>query len=171
MFKSIFAILDRLFIVAAAILFSQLPLYMQQYQQQLNGHVNELRLQLNNLKKIATQTGKSLEQYIDKFRTTGDIDFLNQAEFIEGIQHRYNNLSSSLFQLEGASVLSKPFLFVQNLDWSIAKATLASFKPGLLFTLEGVCYVLVGMVAGYLFFRLLLFPFTLIRYRKKRNQN
>jgi Protein of unknown function (DUF2937) len=172
MLKWLIEILDRVFVVIAALLFSQLPLYMQEYEQRLSGHVDELYHQLDALQKIAKQSGKSFEEYVGKFLASPDLDFAKQGAFIEAMQHRYQKLSDALTQLQGASVFSKPFLFIQHLDFEISKASLVNFKPGVLFTLEGLCYVIAGMAAGFVLFKLLgLLRFAFIRNGYQRNQH
>lgn len=132
-----------------AALFSQWPLYMQEYQQRLSGHVDELRYQLDALQKIAHQSDKTLQEYIAKFITSGDSDFAKQGAFIKAMQHRYTKLSDALHQLQDATVFSKPFLFLNHLDLEVGRAALYNFTPGLLLTLEGLCYIAAGMAIGF----------------------
>lgn len=165
-------IIDRLFVVAGAALFSQLPIYMQEYQQRLAGHVDELGHQLATLRKLAKEGGKTLEQYIEKFLASGDADFVAQGAFLESMQYRFLKLSDALRGLQESTVFSKPFLFLKSIDFSIGKETLYSFQPGLLFTVEGACYLLAGMAVGYAFFRLLSsLRFAVIRHGNQGNQH
>lgn len=147
--------LDRIFVLLAALLFSQMPLYMQEYEQRLAGHVEELRHQIDALQKLALKSGKTFEEYIGKFAANSDPDIAKHGSFIEAMQHRYASLSEGLHQLIGASLVSKPFLFIKHLDFEIGRGALYHFKPGFLFTLEGLTYALVGMGVGYLLFSLL----------------
>lgn len=157
-------IIDRLFVVAGALLFSQFPLFMQEYAMRLSGHVDELRYQFDAIKKIAILSGKTLEQYIEKFSSHSDLDFARQGALIEAMQARFVRLSESLSLLQEASPFTKPFLFITRVDWTIGKASLEGFKPGILFTLEGAFYVAAGMAAGYGLFKLLLVSFRVVRH-------
>ncbi len=164
--------IDRLFVVAGAALFSQWPIFMQEYEQRLGGHVDELRHQLDTLRKIAKESGKTLEQFIEKFLASSDADFSRQGAFLEAMQHRFVKLSDALSQMQEASVFSRPFLFLKNLDFTLGKATLYHFKPGMLFTIEGACYLLAGMAAGYALFRLFAsLRFAVVRHRNQGNQH
>lgn len=166
MFKEI---VDRLFVVAGAVLFSQWPLFMQEYQQRLAGHIEELKVQLKAIGNVAAQSGKSIDQFIQKFISSSDQDFSNQGALMHAMQQRLIKLSDGLSGLQGASPLTKPFIFLKQLDIEIAKGCFGNFKPGVLFTAEGVCYTLVGMAAGYLLFKLL--GLLLIGKKRERQHN
>lgn len=168
--KWLLEITDRIFVVGGALLFSQLPLYMQQYEQRLAGHIDELRYQLDAIRKLALQSGKTLDQYIDKFISNADADFSSHGTFIHAMQLRFVKLSDALSQLNEASVFRKPFAFFRHFDLSMGKASLYDFKPGLLLTVEGICYAVLGMAAGYALFKLLKFLVSL-RFANQRNQN
>ena len=57
-------LLDRVLCVAGAILFSQVPEFMQQYLQRLEGHLDEAKLAVERFKDAARQSGMSLDQLI-----------------------------------------------------------------------------------------------------------
>lgn len=152
MFSWMSKIVDRLFVVAGALLFSQTPLFMQSYSHQLQGHVSELNLQIAAMRKVASHSGKSLEQYIGKFLQSPDADFSSQGQLMQGMMDRYNHLSESLLALQNATVWEKPFLFLKNFNTDIAKATWNSYEIGIPLTLEGAAFAALGMGLGYLFF-------------------
>ena len=55
---------DRLLCVAGAVLFSQVPEFMEQYLQRLGGHLDEARRQLEQLRDVAAQIRVTLEALI-----------------------------------------------------------------------------------------------------------
>jgi hypothetical protein len=156
MFRWIGGLIDRLFAVAGALIFSQMPLFMQHYQQHLSGHVNELQIQVQGMRNAAAMTGKTLQQYVIKFLNSGDIDFNNQGELMNEMIHRYNSLSEGYHALQEASFYSKPFVFLKYLDKNIAQSTWNSFEVGLSFNVEGIAYAIIGIGFGLLMYRLVL---------------
>ncbi|MBA2369445.1 MAG: DUF2937 family protein [Candidatus Protochlamydia sp.] len=154
--RFVYQVLDRFFVVFGAFLGSQIPQYLQQYTQRLAGHVAELDFQIAKLKKIAAMSGKTLDQYIHKFEQNTDPDFVRQGEFMDGIVIRWQELNQALSNLTEASVWKHPFVFLKEMDYSIARNTYESFQPGLNLTTEGFLYACLGILMGYSFYHLLI---------------
>lgn len=148
-------LLDRIFAVLGALLFSQIPLFIIYYIQQLQGHVSELQVQVDAIRRLASQNGKSLEHYIQKFLSSSDLDFHGQGLLMQKMVERLEAFSKALFSLQQASIWERPVIFVKNLDWSIFQATLDHYEVGLPITLEGAFYALLGIFIGFLIFYLI----------------
>ncbi|MBA2728357.1 MAG: DUF2937 family protein [Parachlamydiaceae bacterium] len=148
-------LLDRVLAVAGALLFALLPMFMLQYTQQLAGRAAELGLQLNSLQRIAQDSGKTLHQYILKFTSNNDPDFMQQGALMEKMSQRFSYLSQAEIDIANASPLAKPFVFLQHLDTDIAKTTLNYFQFGIPFSIEGLAYALAGLGFGCLLFYVL----------------
>ncbi len=144
--------MDRLFVVAGALFFVQVPLFMQQYRMQLRGHVAELQMQVSVMQHRAQETGRTLDQYINKFVTSIDSDFSFQGQLMKGMVARLENLSGGLFEMEHATILTRPYKFVTNFHTDIVQSTFKNFDWGLAFTIEGLVYALFGMLVGYILF-------------------
>ncbi len=142
------SLLDRLFAVAGALLFSQAPQFFQQYSHRLAGHVSELQVLISNIQTAAARTGKGLSEYVYKFTQHADVDFSSQGEMMNGIISRHIDLKKALISMQDATALSRPFHFLQSFNLEIAQSTLRDFQPGLLITAEGLAYALVGMGVG-----------------------
>jgi hypothetical protein len=168
--KVVTALLDRIFAAAGALLLAQMPMFMVQYSQQLAGRSGELGLQLDAIRRIASDSGKSLPQYIDKFVAAGDPDFTRQGELIHQMATRYQFLLDSETQLSEASPFAKPFIFMQQLDWEVAHSTWQHFQFGIPFNLEGLTYALIGLVGGCLLFLILNRLFWFILGLSKRSK-
>jgi len=153
MFKWIGGLFDRLCAVVGCLLFLQLPLFMQQYQQELKGHVAELEWQVSLITNAAQLSGKTLDQYIHKFMTSGDIDFARQGEILSAMVVRWNALSNSLNALNHASVWERPYFFFSTFNYEIVKSSLETFQVGIPLTLEALVYGLLGMLLGYALYR------------------
>jgi hypothetical protein len=148
-------LLDRLFVVAGAFLGSQVPPYMQQYTQRLAGHVDELQFLLEQMRHMAAYSNKNLDQYIYKFLSSSDPDFIQQGVFMQTIVTRWHNLSDALQNIANSSIWDRPFILLKNIDYETAKATLSSFQPGVSLTIEGLYYACLGLFCGFLFYQIL----------------
>lgn len=151
--RFITGILDRLFAVAGVIIFTQIPVFYQQYVQRLSGHISELELQVSILRKTAGRSGKSLEEYIAKFVKEADADFNAQGVFMDSMVHRLSNLKQSFTTLVDAPASTHPFYLLRYGDSDIMQTTLSSFEPGLSFSIESLCYAFAGLVVGLTVFK------------------
>lgn len=145
-------LLDRVFAVASALCFAQIPIFMQQYQQLLYGHIAELKVQVDAMQKVAAATGKSLPEYISRFTSSGDPDFIGQGQLMNGMVERTFSLTEASHSLSSATVLEKPFVFFNHMSWDIVSSTFSSFQAGIPFSLEGFIYAFVGVLFGYFSF-------------------
>lgn len=155
MFNWITGLFDRVFAVACAIICAQSPMFIQQYNQHLSGRVAELKYQVDSMAYAATLGHKSLDQYILRFIESGDIDFIRQGELMHRMTERYESFSIALNRLSEASLISKPFIFVRDFNWEIARSTFSEFQPGVPLTLEGFAYAILGIILGYGIFALI----------------
>ncbi len=153
---------DRLFAVAGAFLGLQIPQFLQQYTQRLSGHVESLLTLIGQLEQIARLSHKTLSAYIEKFKESGDVDFLRQADFMEQLVSRHEGLSEALQQMTQTPFWLHPYYFVKHFQSDIATSTFLSFEPGLVLTVEGGCYAVGGMLAAWTLFRLLMAFFILL---------
>jgi hypothetical protein len=154
-FSSIGSILDRLCVVAGAFVGSQIPEFFQQYTQRLSGHVSELHRLLNQMRQVASYSNKTLEQYIHKFISSSDPDFVHQGEFMQGMVSRFDELNQALNYLMQSSMWLKPYVFAKGIQYDIAHATLSSFQPGINLNVEGFCYAVGGILVGWVFYQIL----------------
>ncbi|CRX38075.1 DUF2937 family protein [Estrella lausannensis] len=147
------SVLSKVSILLFAVLLSQFPAYENSYEQRLSGHVDELRYHIDSMKETARQSGKTLDEFIAKFQASQDPDFHRQGVLMNGMQTRLIRLESALYNLDSATLFSKPFLFMIHFDKAIAKATLKKYHFALPLTFEGVCWAVIGAFIGYFFFR------------------
>ncbi|NGX43078.1 MAG: hypothetical protein K940chlam7_01369 [Chlamydiae bacterium] len=155
MLKWIGGFLDRIFVVAGALLFSQAPNFFQHYTQRLGGHVAELKLQINVILQAAEKSGKNLQEYVHKFVSQADLDFTSQGEIMQSMISRFHDLDHAYTSLIHSTVWTRPFLFVKDLKMDIAKMTLSDYSFGVTLTAEGAVYALFGMGFGYLLYKTL----------------
>ncbi len=146
--------LERLLVVLFALFFLQIPLFMQQYQNQLAGRIAELSWQVDHIQAAAQSSNqgsnRSAEAYVRKFKSSPDPDFAEQGKMMELILKRFKKLSRALQGLKEGTALSRPYYFITRLQWDAAYLALSSFTPGIPLSAEGAIYAFLGMAFGYL---------------------
>jgi hypothetical protein len=140
----------------------------------LAGRVDELQYQVLLMREAATQSGKTLKEFIAKFSENSDLDFSRQGEIMQGMVQRLASFSETLASLLNANFLTRPFKFLFHLDWSIVKSTFATYKIGLFLTFESLIYGLIGVVVGYYLYQTISIVFRRVgdgfaRARRKEN--
>ncbi len=155
MFKWIAGFIDRIFAVIGAFTFSQIPLFMLQYQQHLFGRIAELQMQVQAMQSTASLTDKTLHQYVFKFLNSGDIDFKNQGILMNNMIERYQHLKEGYNALQEASVYSKPIVFIKFYDHDIAHSTWHLYEMGFSFSFECLAYAVLGIAIGLMCYRLI----------------
>lgn len=153
MIRFIADVIERTGIVLSALVFIQVPLFIQQYEQQLIGRISELKLQVDAMKTVAQ--GRSLDEYIGKFIANSDSDFSKHGEILKGIVQRYNSLGEAYNHLMNATVYEKPFIFLSHLHQDVALSTWKHFSFGLPLTFEGAAYAFLGVLFGMLFCKII----------------
>ncbi len=139
-------ILDRALCVAGAVACAQLPEFMQQYLQRLGGHLDEARRQLENFARVARESGLSLADYIARLSANADAPVAKTGAVIRDLATRVDELAAAEAALRGASVWTRPFVFLRHLDTEIARGTWTVFRPAVPTTFEGLVYAAVGVV-------------------------
>jgi hypothetical protein len=139
-------LLDRVLCVAGAVLFSQLPEFMQQYLQRLEGHLDEARLVLSRFKDAAAQSGMSLEQLVAGASQNPDPSMGKLGGVVRQAIARVDELAAADTALRQASAWTRPFVFLEHMDGSIARATLSIYRPAVPTTAEGLAYAGFGIV-------------------------
>lgn len=166
------SLLDRICAAAGAVAFAQFPQYLVLYIQRLGGHVDEASRNVDKYREIAKEVGKSLYQYSQHLLGSNDPAVFKTGQKIALDLQRYDSLAGALRELEAAPAYKKFFVFLQNMDFDIARATLANFTPGLPFNLEGAAYAAVGIVIGMMAYfcvsRLIIWTVKRIAARNRR---
>jgi hypothetical protein len=148
-------LLDRILCVAGAVLFSQMPEFMQQYLQRLGGHLDEARLVLERFRDAAAKSGMSLEQLAAGAGQSPDPAVGRLGAVIRGAAVRVDELAAADAALRHASLWARPFVFITHLDRGIARATLEIYRPAVPTTVEGFVYAGFGVIAIMVLYQLL----------------
>jgi hypothetical protein len=160
-------LLDRILCVAGAVLFSQLPEFMQQYLQRLEGHLDEARLVLSRFRDAAAQSGMSLEQLVSGSSRNPDPSMGRLGAVVGQAIARVDALQAADSALRQASAWTRPFVFLEHVDGGIARATLSIYRPAVPTTAEGLTYAGFGIVFALALYHLAVRG-PVVRYLGKR---
>lgn len=148
---------------------SQFPEYAQQYVQRLGGAVDELRVITEDFDRSARDAGLSRESAIERFSETGDSFVGGRGQAMARTFERYDLLSRTLAEVEGATGWRRFAELPKYLDTEIGARTLGAYKPAIPVTVEGFSYAAAGFVLGYLSFSALL-RFLMLPFRRRKPQ-
>jgi len=167
--KPIDTLLDRIFSVVGAVVFSQLPQFMLLYTDVVAGALAEAKKNVAVYQKQAASTGKSLSAFIQKHLGASDPDFQASGRAMEAALGRIKEYERFLTEMKTSAVWQKPFLFFQHLDSDLLDAVI--FTPAIPANLEGAIYALLGILFGLLFYNVVIkAPLILIAGKKKRKE-
>jgi hypothetical protein len=154
-----------------AIILSQFPEYAQQYTQRLGGAVDELKIVTEEFDRAATTGGLTRVQALERYNASNDDFLAGRGTSMTATFQRYEQLSSTLAQIEGAGAYERLRSLPVYFDTDIGQRTLENYKPAVPVTLEGLAYAGVGFAIGYLvlsaFWRICTLPFRRRRHAYK----
>jgi hypothetical protein len=139
-------IVDRVLAVTGAVLFSQAPEFFQQYLQRLGGHLDEAKRLLAQFEGTAGEAGLKLEELINRTATNYDPAVSRLSGVMTDAVNRVQELAAAFAALRDATAWTRPFVFLRDVDVSIARATWTDYKPAVPTTLEGLLYAAAGMI-------------------------
>ncbi len=139
-------LLDRALCVLGAVLFSQVPEFIQQYLQRLGGHLDEARRMLAQFRHTAAQSGLTLDQFIHQTQANAEPSVARLGDVMADAVTRVDQLAAAQAAIQDAGPFLRPFAFLRHLDPAIAHATWSIFRPAVPTTLEGLLYASIGIV-------------------------
>ena len=139
-------LLDRVLCVLGAVLFCQLPEFIQQYLQRLGGSLDEARRQLAQFTQVAALSRLTLAEFIERTGHTADSGVARLASVMQEAVVRVDTLAAADAAIRAASLWRKPFVFFAHLDPSLARGTLSIYRPAVPTTVEGLIYAALGML-------------------------
>jgi hypothetical protein len=152
------AVGERLFCLLLFFLFSQLPLYVNEYLIRLEGHLAESNRQIAKFQDVAALSNKTLEQYIAKFFAQSDKDFRRHGELMKEAVRRNQFLTQAVSDIKDANPLLRPFYFVRYFERKVALDALHEFYFGFVFSWDVILWGLMGWILGWILFILFASP-------------
>ena len=146
--QSLGSLTDRIVCVIFAVLFSQAPVYMAQYEDVLSGAQMEASIKYDDLKTEAKKFGQTLDEYIDELSSNENEKVRGNAALDAQDVERYESYTAALTALHDASAFTKPFVFMSHFSSKIHSVTASQFEPNIPLTPEGLFYAFLGLLFG-----------------------
>jgi hypothetical protein len=141
-------LIDRVFIVAAAVAAAQFPVFYGQYANTLAGATGEAQARYAELERAATRQRLSIDGFIEHHNASGDPAVRESGEIHRSTVTRYRKLQTALDDIRGAPFWKKPVVITRRWDRSIFEAT--KFEPELPLTREGLIFGFAGLLIAAL---------------------
>lgn len=146
--KLLNGLLERFLFTFGVLLFMQIPQFIDQYTQRLGGYYDAQRTHLAQYQAIADiNYDGQLTTLIANFQSSDTPAVVLTGQQIESTMHTTETLLQDLRLLTADSYLPKLKLLLTRPDLTLAKNTLAIFKPGIPLTKEAI---ITGFIGGCL---------------------
>ena len=142
-----------------AVVFSQVPEFVQQYRQRLGGAVDELKRIVAQFDAEASAQSLSRDAGIARLRANADPLAQARGADLHIALDRERRLDAQDRAFETAGPLGRYWVFVERLDPELASRTYAVYRPAVPVTAPGFAAAAVGFVAGYGAVRAMAAPF------------
>jgi hypothetical protein len=152
-----------------AVVFTQLPEFIQQYLQRLGGHLDEARRQVESFTLVAAASNITVAQLIERTKQTPDEAVSRLSQTMSDAVARVDHLAAADAAIRNASPWMKPFVFLANVDGDIARGTWDIYKPAVPTTAEGFVYAGLGILIVWgLYAAAIRYPITTMLERRRR---
>ena len=126
---------------------SQFPVFTQEYQQRLNGVVDELRIITEEFDRTAASQNMSRNEALMAY---SDGMFLGvRVDDLPDTFQRYEDLSEDLEILENADAMGRFTSFLHMTDNTLVNATWKAHEPALPNTPDGFIFAVIGAMGGF----------------------
>jgi hypothetical protein len=144
-----------LFGLTGAVLLSQFPEFFQQYAQRVGGHLSELNHQVGELENRAALDGKDTGAYLRHLTDSEDRAVRREGRNLVALVERRDRLTTAYEVLATADPWWRAPHFLRHIDWTIAGATLQSYRLAMPITAESALYSAAGFLLGIILYGLL----------------
>ncbi|WP_328769147.1 DUF2937 family protein [Devosia sediminis] len=155
--------------LALAVTLSQFPEYAQQYTQRLGGAVDELRVITEDFDRSAAEGGLDRQGALARYSISEDAFLADRGTAMSATFVRYDMLSQTLAQIEGAGPVERFQSLPAYLDTDIGRRTLENYRPAVPVTVEGILYAGAGFIVGYLLVSAVV-RFMALPFRRRRGR-
>lgn len=126
---------------------SQVPRFIQEYEQRLGGALQEATRQLDEFRRNAEAAGLSFNEYQARHLDSSDTALRATGRTIQGSVARVADLREQAQHLADATKFSKPVVLVRAYDASLLRATWQRFE--ITATFDPI-FGLIGLALGWL---------------------
>lgn len=135
-----------LFLVLGASL--QLPHFIETYELQLQGRINELSWQINNIERLALEAQIPIQEYIQTLSANEDEKVSKLGQNLSATLSRYDRFKKAKDAIHDAAAWRRLLLFLFYYDHELAVDSYQDFEWGLSLTMESLVMVPVGFLLG-----------------------
>ena len=135
------SLINKLITLLFVFAFLQIPFFMMQYMNHLEGHYKELEIYRSELMNVAKKSNLSLESYVLHFEHNQDPIVNSQGHLMATTLDRFEDFGKARTVYREATPWSKPFVFIRYLDRGLVGETLSSFQVGFSLSLESLIYM------------------------------
>jgi hypothetical protein len=137
--------------LAAAVLIgaiggSQVPRFVQEYEQRLGGAFQEASRQLAEYRRVADESRLPFPDYVQRLTASPDTSVAATGRAVAAVDTRTADLGAQVRALESAPRMVKPFILVRDHDRDLLRATWERFETTL--TLEPG-FAVLGALLGW----------------------
>ncbi|MGP1394561.1 MAG: DUF2937 family protein [Inquilinaceae bacterium] len=136
--------------LTAAIAFSQLSAYADDYVQNLSGRLAEARRDVAGIVARADDAGVSVYAYLQAFREADNPIFVAEGRAVQAKIDRAAALARAHNTLIRAGGLERPLVLAGVFDGEIGQDTWTHFRPSLAIDKAGIAYAGAGLVLAVL---------------------
>ena len=126
---------------------SQVPRFVQEYEQRLGGAFQEAGRQLGEYRRVAEANGLSFADYLDRLTGSADPSVAATGRAIAAATGRLADLESQVAALRGSPRLLRPLVLMRRHDPELLRATWGRFEATL--TLDPA-FAALGALLGWL---------------------
>ena len=118
-------------ILVGAVGGSQVPRFVQEYEQRLGGASQEANRQVAEYRRVADAAGLSFADYLDRLGNSTDPSVSGTGQTIAATDVRARGLAAQAQVLDQTSRLLKPIVLLRQHDPELLRATWTRFEPTL----------------------------------------
>ncbi len=155
---------DHIFFVVSFIAGVQLPEFIQQYTQLINGRLAEAEFHLSKFQLVADQHFEgSLNQLTTRYRDNSDPAIQQMGQTIIELSSRVEQFQAQISLLTQHHYLERLYYFILNLDYHSATLTAEQYVLAIPLTIEAL---LTGLISATILLLIRVGLFALVGYKR-----
>lgn len=144
-----------LLVLGGAVGFSQVPRFVQEYEQRLGGALQEVRRQVEGYRLLAARQGTDVAGLRERLAGSGDAAVAGMGRLVALEVARADELAEEAQALAGAGRLWRPLVLLRVHDPELVRATWAMYRCTLTLDLAFAALgALMGLLLNALLWRL-----------------
>lgn len=119
------------FVLAGALLGSQVPAYVDAYAQRLGGALDEVRTTLASFERAAASADLTFDEYLRRLTASEEPAFRRTGEAVERLVERAARLAALERELAMAGPWTRPLVLIRHHDRMVLERAYEQWRPGL----------------------------------------